>query len=390
MKAVGSFLVRLTSFFRKEVIEVLRQPKLVLTLILGPFLILLLFGLGYTDRQDPVKTVIVAGPDNELAQEMVSQMDQVSNLIEYETTTDSRDEMIRYLKRDQADLGIIIPENAMDTIQSDEQVELEFYQNQIDPNQSAYLNYVSSQLTQTINQQTLLTLSRESDLQSVTNISPEVMTEPFNYRYYSVTGIQIEPTDFLTPGVLVLLLQHMMTTLAALSIVREQRAGTMELYRVSPLQSGEILFSKYVTYMFLGVLIAMALSAATYFGLGFPMHGNWLDVLYVYLGVLFTSIGVGFVISLVSKTDTEAVQLAMIALLFSVFFSGFFIDLRYLTPPIRYISYAIPAAYGKNMLQNIMLRGTVIDWNNLITLIGIGIGLFLLSMILLHQRMKRS
>ena len=178
MKAVGSFLVRLTSFFRKEVIEVLRQPKLVLTLILGPFLILLLFGLGYTDRQDPVKTVIVAGPDNELAQEMVSQMDQVSNLIEYETTTDSRDEMIRYLKRDQADLGIIIPENAMETIQSDEQVELEFYQNQIDPNQSAYLNYVSSQLTQIINQQTLLTLSRESDLQSVTNISPEVMTEP--------------------------------------------------------------------------------------------------------------------------------------------------------------------------------------------------------------------
>ena len=278
----------------------------------------------------------------------------------------------------------------MKTVQSDKKVELEYYQNQLDPNQAAYLSYTATQLTQIINRQTLLTLGRESDLESVTNISPEVMTEPFTHRYFSVTGIEIEPTDCMTPGVLVLLLQHMMTTLAALSIVREVGAGTMELYRVSPLKSGEILFSKYVTYMILGILIAAALSAATYFGLGFPMHGDWLHVLYVYLAVLFTSIGIGFFISMISKTDTEAVQLAMIALLFSVFFSGFFIDLRYLNPPIRYISYAIPAAYGKDMLQSIMLRGAPINYNSLYILLGIGTGLFFLAIVLLHQKMKRE
>ncbi|HHT20261.1 MAG TPA: ABC transporter permease [Tissierellia bacterium] len=390
MKTFGSFLVRLSSFFRKEVVEVLRQPKLVLTLILGPFLILLLFGLGYTNQQDPARTIIVAEPDNELANEIVSQIDQVESMIDYVMTTDDKDEMMRQLTNDQIDLGLVIPEDAMETVQSDEKVELEYYQNQLDPNQATYLGYTATQLTQIINRQTLLTLGRESDLESVTNISPEVMTEPFTHRYYSVTGIEIEPTDFMTPGVLVLLLQHMMTTLAALSIVREVGAGTMELYRVSPLKSGEILFSKYVTYMILGSLIAAALSAATYFGLGFPMHGDWLHVVYVYLAVLFTSIGIGFFISMVSKTDTEAVQLAMIALLFSVFFSGFFIDLRYLNPPIRYISYAIPAAYGKDMLQAIMLRGASIDFNSLYILLGIGAGLFLLAIVLLHQKMKRE
>lgn len=390
MKAFGSFFVRLSSFFRKEILEVLRQPKLVLTLILGPFLILFLFGLGYTNQQEPVRTMIVASEENELANEMINELDRVSQMIEYIDTTPSMETMMEKLEDGQIDLGLVIPENALDTIQGNKRVQLEFYQNQLDPNQATYLQYVASQLTEIINRQTLITLGREADIESVTNVSPEVFTRPFAYKFHSITGIEIEPTDFLTPGVLVLLLQHMMTTLAALSIVRESRAGTMELYRVSPLRPGEILFSKYATYLFLGLLIAIALSAATYFGLGFPMHGEWLHVLYVYLAVLFASIGLGFLISMVSKTDTEAVQLSMIALLFSVFFSGFFIDLRYLKPPIRYISYGIPSAYGKDMLHDIMLRGTSIDWNQLMILTAIGIGLFLISLLLLAQKMKRE
>lgn len=390
MKAFGSFIVRLTSFFRKEILEVLRQPKLVLTLILGPFLILFLFGIGYTNQQEPVRTLIVSQPDNELAQEMIQQMSTVEGIVNYVGNTSDQEEMIQKLERNEIDLGIVVPENSMERIRQDEHAELEFYQNQLDPNQESYMNYIASTLTQTMNKQTLITLAQESDIEEITQVSAEVLTEPFRYRFFSVTGVDIQPTDFLTPGVLVLLLQHMMTTLAALSIVREQRAGTMELYRVSPLKPGEILISKYVTYMILGIMIATILSAAIYFGLGFPMNGNWLHVFYVILGVLFTSIGLGFLISLISKTDTEAVQFAMIALLFSVFFSGFFIDLRYLNPPIRHISYGIPAAYGKNLLQDIMLRGAGIDYRVLGSLVGIGVGLFLLSIALLNRRMKRD
>ena len=53
------FLLRLISFPSKEIWEVLRQPRLVLTLILGPFLILLLFGVGYTGARPQVKVLMV-------------------------------------------------------------------------------------------------------------------------------------------------------------------------------------------------------------------------------------------------------------------------------------------------------------------------------------------
>ena len=44
------FLIRISSFLGKEMTEIFRQPRLILTLVLGPFLIMLLFGLAYPNQ----------------------------------------------------------------------------------------------------------------------------------------------------------------------------------------------------------------------------------------------------------------------------------------------------------------------------------------------------
>src|SRR5215212_11229335 len=57
-------IIRLLSFFSKEVNEVRRQPKLVLSLLLGPFVILLLFGIGYSGERPKIRTVLVTPPQS--------------------------------------------------------------------------------------------------------------------------------------------------------------------------------------------------------------------------------------------------------------------------------------------------------------------------------------
>ena len=57
------------------------------------------------------------------------------------------------------------------------------------------------------------------------------------------------------------------------------------------------------------------------------MVGNWVNYAIVLLTLLFTALGLGFLISLLAKTEMQAVQYAMLLLLGSVFFSGFFLDL---------------------------------------------------------------
>jgi ABC-2 type transport system permease protein len=97
---------------------------------------------------------------------------------------------------------------------------------------------------------------------------------------------------------------------------------------------------------------------------------------------------VGFLISLISQTDTQAVQYSMLLLLASIFFSGFFLDLRLMWEPMKILAWSLPATYGIQMLQNVMLRGAAAPILLLQGLALIGAGLFLVDWLLLRRRME--
>jgi hypothetical protein len=72
MSKIFAPFIRSLAFVRKEVVEVVRQPRLVATLILGPFLILLLFGLGYRSEMPALRTLFVGDPESPLAEEVTA------------------------------------------------------------------------------------------------------------------------------------------------------------------------------------------------------------------------------------------------------------------------------------------------------------------------------
>jgi ABC-2 type transport system permease protein len=244
----------------------------------------------------------------------------------------------------------------------------------------------------------LKTLTRlEADLEAVEarladflGIDPAILISPFRSEVNSIATVQLNITDFFSPAVIVLLLQHLTVTFAALSMVRERKLGAMELFYVSPLSAIETLLGKYLSYLIFGAVLAVILMALVIFGLGAPMLGQWWAVSLVIMALLFASLGIGFVISLISKTDTQAVQYSMIVLLTSVFFSGFILGLDTLWQPVRIISWTLPATYGILMLRDIMLTGDPLAWGILLQLIVIGGGLCALAWVLLRRSMAHS
>lgn len=80
----------------------------------------------------------------------------------------------------------------------------------------------------------------------------------------------------------------------------------------------------------------------------------------------------------------------MLLLLVSVFFSGFFLDLRLMHPAVRILSWSLPATYGIRMRQNVMLRGELLDPLLLAELAAFGIVFFLLSWIILKIQMRQK
>ncbi len=501
---MGNFfrsIIRASSFLRKEIFEILRQPRLVGTLVLGPFLILLIFGIGYRGQSRTLRTLFVSGPDSPITAEDIAEYGKsMGELFTYAGTTSDQNAALTQLKQGQVDLVIVVPGEISTTIMNNQQAVFNLYHQEIDPTQVSYVHYLGWLYVGAVNEEVLRSFvvqgqqdavnlhtnleeahqnvsamrqavqsgdealaqqkqqglannvdtysqavgaslllldslqtkigsaggktesvqSTLADLRQNTSelgsgagtnderlarldkvdrdltdlehtlaefqsIDPTIIVSPFRSESKSVANIQPSVTDFFAPAVLALLLQHLAVTFAALSIVRERNVGTMELFRVSPLSAAEALLGKYISYMLFGGLIAAVLAALLVFALSMPMLGSWWNFTLVIAAVLFTSMGIGFAISIVSQTDSQAVQYSMIFLLASVFFSGFIMSLDMLWQPVRVISWMLPTTYGTLLLRDIALRGIDPNWSLLAGLFAIGLVLMLISWWLMRR-----
>jgi ABC-2 type transport system permease protein len=202
--------------------------------------------------------------------------------------------------------------------------------------------------------------------------------------------VKLGPSDFYSPSVIVLLLQHLCVTVGGLSMVMERRMGTMEIFRVAPLSPIEIILGKYLSLGIFAIGVGEVLTLLTVYVLRVPMLGGWAMLSLVLSVLVFTSLGMGFIISLLSETTSQVVQYSMIVLLASVFFTGFFLGLESFHPFVQGVSWALPATYGNDLLRDIMLRGRRGDPRLLLYLALYGIGLIGAAWLLLRRSMRRS
>jgi ABC-2 type transport system permease protein len=235
--------------------------------------------------------------------------------------------------------------------------------------------------------------------QQFQSINPLVLASPFYPVVENQAPIPVSFTSFYAPGVLVLLLQHIAVTLAALSMVRERMLGTVELFRVSPVSPSEIMAGKYVSFMiFLGLVAAALLLLLSNnitiegwpLSLGVPILGNYALLTLTIALVIFASVGLGFLIAGVTKSESQAVQLSMLVLLASVFFSGFFLRVETFWLPVRVLAHALPVTYGVSSLQVIMLRGGSPTPVLLIALLMLGALFALVSFLLFNREFRRG
>jgi ABC-2 type transport system permease protein len=429
------FLIRISSFLNKELTEIFRQPKLILTLIFGPFLIMFLFGLAYPDQNRALRTIFVAKDPASLQEQMPIFTEAFSSTIVNQGVESDERLALSKLALNQADLVIVVPANPFETIQNNQQAQFTIYHNEVDPFQVGYIQSAARIYVDEVNRRVLQSVAEQGqagsgDLQSglenalaktqalrqaippgdanesraaelekdittlyenlVTfrSLSSGILVNPFTVAATALSGIQFSVTTFFAPAVIVLLLQHLSITFASLSIVRESRSGIMELFRVAPITAFETLIGKYVSYLFFEIILAGVITALALLVLRIPILGNWLDYALAVVILLFTSLGVGFLISLISETDTQAVQYSMLLLLASIFFSGFFLDLRLMWEPITVLAWSLPATYGIRMLQDVMLRGSTVPPMIFQGIALIGIALFLIDWFLLKRRME--
>jgi len=363
-------LTRSLAFLRKELVSVWRQPRLIATLVLGPFLILFLFGLGYQEMPEPFRTILVAeqtgaaiGVD---AEELGEAFGEGIDLVD---VSDDLDSARQQLVAGEVDLVLVAPEDGLEALQRGEQATFSIFHAEIDPVITGSIDLIARLSVDQINQEVLTAVVEQARLElsqaegpladaleEAPDADPSLLVSPFTVETSSVTEPPPSQAAYYAPGVLILLVQHISLTFAALSLVRERELGMTEMFRVSPLTVREAMSGKYLSFLVLGLTLAAGLTV-TMLLLGVEVQGPvWSLGLTVSL-VIFASLGLGFAISGLAKTDSQAVQYSMVVLLVSIFFTGFVLPLDQLTVPVRWVSYLVPGTFGISGLHDVIFRG---------------------------------
>ena len=201
----------------------------------------------------------------------------------------------------------------------------------------------------------------QEQLAVVPNVSPSVLANPFRLSIENLAPFQPDVAGFYTPGVLAILIQHIAVSLASLAIVRERLSGAYEFFEVSPLGSGQLLAGKVFTYLALVLGVSAAVVGAMVGFLGVPFNGSLASLGVAMALLTLASLGIGFVISALAKSQLQAIQVAMLLLIGSGFFAGFLFPLSQMGQPAQGISHFLPATYGISALQDVMIRGEEIS-----------------------------
>jgi ABC-2 type transport system permease protein len=388
-------ITRLVAFVGKEIVEVIRRPGAIVSLILGPFLLMAVFGMGYQGFRRPLQTIIVVPPEAGLPIELETYREVVTGMDIVEIAPE-RNGPEQRLRNREIDVVIVAPTDAEAQFRSGKQSVIEVKINVVDPVQEAYAGFLAQLMANEVNAELIKRAAEEGASYIIEAepdaliIPPEVLGAPTRADVVNVSTVQPSATNFYSPGVLALILQHLAVTLVALSLVRERTTGIIELFRVSPISTWEVIFGKVLAFGVLcgaisGVTIALMVRV-----LGVPLVGDpWLLAAVLTL-LTVASLGLGLLIAVLSDSERQAVQLSLLTLLASVFFSGFVLPIEEFTPGVRTGAYLLPVTHGIRLVQDLMLRG----WTNAAwqaaALAGLGAIFLFVTWVLLRRSMTRA
>ena len=213
---------------------------------------------------------------------------------------------------------------------------------------------------------------------------------PIDLRPQMLYNPAMRSPNFFVPGVIGVVLQIGTTVATAMALVRERERGTLEQLLVSPLSRAGLMLGKLVPYLCIGMAMAAILFLIMRFVFNIPIAGNVVEMLFSTLVYVFALLSLGLLIGTRAENQMQALQMSMVFLLPSVFFSGFIFP-RETMPWIFYALGALfPTTYFIALMRAIILRGANFFeyWQNLAVLVVMANALFVLCALRFRKRME--
>jgi ABC-2 type transport system permease protein len=346
-------LHRLFAIVRKEALQITRDSRSLLIVLLMPLMLMVVLGYGVNLDIKHLTVLVYDREGSQQSQDLLKRF-QSSEYFEVVGTVNDYRTLSEAIDDNRCQLGIVIPHDFSQKLADGQPVAVQALVDGTDENTAQIaIGYAEAVLG-------AYGASVQADYFSRNRMG--VIPPAITVEQRTWFNEDLESKNFIVPGVAAIVMAVIGTLLTSLTIAREWERGTMEQLISTPVTALEIIAGKLIPYFAIGLVdtFICAIIAVTWFGV--PFRGS-LAVLVVGSGLYLIVIqGLGFWISVVTKNQLAASQIGLLAgFMPSMLLSGFTFPIEQMPAGVRPFTMLVSARYYVVILKNVFLKGTGLE-----------------------------
>jgi ABC-2 type transport system permease protein len=375
-------LTRLLAVARKEVIQILRDPRSLMIVVIMPVTLMLLFGYGVNLDLKGLPIYVYDRDGSQQSQDLLKRF-QASEYFHVARVVNGYPAIARALDDGHAKMGIVIPWDFSLRLRDGGPVQVQALVDATDDNTANVLTGYAQAVVQGYSSEIQLNWLRERGQ----SLQPAAMSIETRTWYNE----DLESSAFIVPGVLALVMSVIGAFLTSLTIAREWERGSMEQLISTPVSAMEIMLGKLAPYFALGMFDVIVCAAIAIYWFQVPFRGSYLTLLVSSALFLVVVLSLGFFISVIAKSQFAASQIALLVTFLPAFLlSGFLFPIEQMPVVLQWFTRILPVRYYVALLKQIFLKGTptAMLYVDLIPLAVFALLLTLLATRTFHKRLE--
>lgn len=338
---------------RKEVIHIARDARSLGMAVAIPMLLLVLFGYALTLDVDRVPLVVWDQSQTQTSRDFVSRF-SASRYFAVQDYVRTYREVERAVDSGRALVALVVPGDFASRVASGQTAPVQVIADGSDANTATIAMGYADAVAQTY--------SQEIALSAVRRVAASELTVPLDVRARVWFNADMESRNYIIPGLIAVIMMVIAALLTSLTVAREWERGTMEQLISTPVRGPELILGKLLPYFAIGLLDVLLAVVMAEFLFQVPMRGNPALVFAFAAVFLAGALSLGMLISIVTRSQLLASQLAMVlTFLPSFLLSDFMYAVSNMPAPIQAVTYAVPARYFVGALKGIYLKGVGLE-----------------------------
>lgn len=351
----------------KEFQQFRRDPKMFGIILVAPVIQLILLGYAATLDLKVVHAVIMDSDRSTTSREFIKEF-QGSTYFSIDKYVNTYDEAYKAVDAGNTMLVLIIPKDFEKDINRGETATLQAIFNGSDGNSASIASGYVQKIIVRFSEEFANNKLQLRGMQRLP--AGQVVTQ--SRVWYNP---ELESKIFMVPAIVGLLLSIITIVLTSLAIVKEREIGTLEQLIVTPVKSWQLIAGKLIPFVILGFVSVIIVVTAMKFIFAIDVKGNVIFLFGSSFIYIFSTLGLGLLVSTFSRTQQQAMMLAMfLVMLPLVFLSGFAFQIENMPVIFQHISTIIPLKYFLIIIRGVILKGSGFaeHWQDALSMLIIG------------------